>query len=396
MNAQQGGLSLRRALLLALLGLCILLSCVVVRPAAKRSLIAWLRGGAALARHAQQPRRRRRRAAAAATAAAADAQPRALGSSRHALEDVPAPPPDGLPIPNVVHMIFGLAPDFGHMKFGLTHYLAVLGARLHIAPALLKWHYRYLPDGVWWECARPALTLHKVEDVTHVHGKPKAMRVQHKADVLRMQLLLEEGGMYIDSDVIPVRSFQDLRKYPLVMGQEEAAGQSGLANAVILAAPNTTFMRRWWGEYASFEPDKQWAYHSVILPRALHGQHPGEVTALSGSAFFRPCWTDLTAMYDADDGYSYRDNYAVHLWTSADANKQELLRRLSVGDIFRGRGSFQRRARQLLVEAAAQGQLCGYAAAQVAYYAAAGGGAEGVLRDWPGAGGNSSSSSGGG
>jgi hypothetical protein len=389
MSAQQGGLSLRRALLLALLGLCILLSCVVVRPAAKRSLIAWLRSGA-LARHGsqQQPRRRRRRRAAAAAAAQ---QPRQLGSSRHALEDAPAPAPDGLPIPNVVHMIFGLSPDFGHMKFGLTHYLAVLGARLHIAPAQLKWHYRFLPDGVWWECARPALTLHKVEDVTHVHGRPKAMRVQHKADVLRMQLLLGEGGMYIDSDVIPLRSFQDLRKYPLVMGQEEAAGQSGLANAVILAAPNTTFMRRWWGEYASFEPDKQWAYHSVILPRALHGQHPGEVTALSGSAFFKPCWTDLTAMYDADDGYSYRDNYAVHLWTSADANKQELLRRLSVGDIFRGRGSFQRRARQLLVEAAAQGQLCGYAAAQVAYYAAAGRGAEGVLRDWPGAGGNSSS-----
>jgi hypothetical protein len=67
MSAQQGGLSLRRALLLALLGLCILLSCVVVRPAAKRSLMAWLRSGA-LARPGSppQPRRRRRRRAAAA------------------------------------------------------------------------------------------------------------------------------------------------------------------------------------------------------------------------------------------------------------------------------------------------------------------------------------------
>ena len=367
--------SLRRLLLLALLSLCIVLSCVVARPSVKRSLIAWLRAP----RTRQQHRRRR----ADGAVAAAPQAPRALGSSHRAFEDAAVAPEAGLPIPNVVHLIFGLEPNFGHMKFGLSHYLAVLGARMYIAPALIKWHYKYLPDGMWWECARPSLYLHKVEDVTHVHGKPKAMRVQHKADILRMQIMLSEGGMYIDSDVIPLRSFQDLRKYPLVMGMEEAAGQSGLANAVILAAPNTTFIQRWWAEYASFEPDKQWAYHSVILPRQLHGQHPGEVTALSGSAFFKPCWTDLTAMYDRDDGYSYRDNYAVHLWTSADSNKQEMLRRLSVGDIFRGGGSFHRRARQLLAEAAAQGQLCGMAARQVEYYMAPDSGAEDVKRDWP-------------
>jgi hypothetical protein len=149
----------------------------------------------------------------------------------------------------------------------------------------------------------------------------------------------------------------------------------------MLAPRNSTFLRRWWGEYASFEPEKQWAYHSVILPRMLHGQHPQEVAALPGSAFFKPSWTDLTAMYDKDDFYSYRDNYAVHLWTSADVNKQEYLRRLSLGDIFKGGGSFQRRMRRFLVEALEQGQLCSAAASQVAFYASAAGG-KGVVRDW--------------
>jgi hypothetical protein len=104
---------------------------------------------------------------------------------------------DGLPVPNVVHFVFGLEQSFGHIKFGLLHYLAILGAAVHIRPQQIKWHYQYVPEGTWWECAKPVLTLHKVDDVTHVHGKPKAMRVQHKADILRMQIMLNEGGMYI-------------------------------------------------------------------------------------------------------------------------------------------------------------------------------------------------------
>ena len=59
---------------------------------------------------------------------------------------------------------------------------------------------------------------------------------------------------------------------------------------------------RWWAEYVHFEPDKQWAYHSVLLPRQLHADHPGEVLVLSDKAFFYPLWTQLTAMYDRDDG----------------------------------------------------------------------------------------------
>ena len=96
-----------------------------------------------------------------------------------------------------------------------------------------------------------------------------------------------------------MRSFQELRKYPLVMGQE---ADNGLCNAVILGQPNTTFINRWWAEYVHFEPDKQWAYHSVILPRQLQADHPTEVTVLSNKAFFWPIWTQLTAMYDEDDG----------------------------------------------------------------------------------------------
>ena len=324
--------STRRVLTLTSLILIILLATFGSRPSVKRALVSYLSPGRLLRRGRRGSRGPR---SAAVLEAASAVEGRAVaaaigegaGGGGGGGGGGGAPYDDGLPIPDVVHFVFGLEASFGHIKFGLLHYLAVLGARTRIAPRVIKWHYNYIPEGIWWECARPALTLHKVEDVTHVHGKPKAMRVQHKADVLRMQIMLNEGGMYIvrglkvlsvcpprapalplppsplsspqDSDVIPLRSFQELRRYPLVMGEE---ADNGLCNAVMLGQPNTTFINRWWAEYVHFEPDKQWAYHSVILPRQLQAEHPEEVTVLSNKAFFWPLWTQLTAMYDEDDG----------------------------------------------------------------------------------------------
>jgi len=71
--------------------------------------------------------------------------------------------------------------------------------------------------------------------------------------------------------------------------------------------------------------------------------------------------------------YDYHDNYAVHLWTSADAGHRERLSRLSINDIFYGNGSFHRVARKLLRDAESKGALCGYASEQVRAWEAAGG-----------------------
>ncbi len=273
-------------------------------------------------------------------------------------QPTPKPKPV-LPVPNIVHFIFGLEENFGHIKFGFIHYLAVLGAAVHIHPDEVRLHYLYQPSGEWWDCARPHLKLVKEDDVTEVYGKPMKMKVAHKADIIRMRIMREEGGIYLDSDVIPLRSFEELRRYNLSMGLE---GEEGLCNAVLVGAPNTTFINRWWQEYRTFDAEKQWAYHSVIVPRQLQRRHPSEVTVLSDRAFFTPMWTQLRAMYDQDDGYDYHANFAVHLWTSADDRQRIRLSKLTPRDVFEGEGSFHRRMRHFLAEALEMGKLCEAAA----------------------------------
>ena len=135
-------------------------------------------------------------------------------------------------VPSHVHYIFGMEPTFGHISFGLMHYISILGTVLYIKPERISWHHRFLPnasENVWWSCSQRHVTPREVGDVTMVHGRfIPSMHVAHKADILRMQIMREEGGIYVDSDVIPLRSFDELRRLAgskLVMGKEEAAGQ---------------------------------------------------------------------------------------------------------------------------------------------------------------------------
>jgi len=269
-------------------------------------------------------------------------------------------------VPSHVHYIFGMEPTFGHMSFGLMHYISILGTVLYIKPERISWHHRFLPnasENVWWSCAQKHVMPREVGDVTMVHGRfIPSMHVAHKADILRMQIMREEGGIYVDSDVIPLRSFDELRRLAgnkLVMGKEEAAGQSGMANAVLVGAPNSSFINRWWEHYKDFEGTKGcWACHSVLLPKRLAGEHPEEIVILGPNTFFRPTWAELKPLYEIDDQYDYIDNFAVHLWTSQEAKSYNRLTKLAPADVWSGKGSFHRVARRVLADAAAAGLLC--------------------------------------
>ena len=285
---------------------------------------------------------------------------------------------DDMAIPNIVHFVFGMEENFGHMGFSLMHYIALLGAALNVR-APIFWHHRFLPpaDNVYWSCAASLVTPVEVADVTEVHGKFfPTLHVAHKADVIRLNVLRSTGGIYLDSDVIALRSFDELRRLGgaerFVMGREEVPGQSGLCNAVLIGAPNSSFVNRWWARYDSFDPQikpgdgKSWAYHSVILPRELAGASPHDIAIVGPSAFFSPGWDKLKELYEEDDGYNYRDNFAVHLWTSAENKRYGGLAKLTVEGVFAGKGSFHRVARKVLTEAADAGLLCDYIAKQVA------------------------------
>ena len=268
-------------------------------------------------------------------------------------------------VPNIVHYIYGLE-NVSLVPFGLLQYISILGTLLYIRPDKILWHHKFVPDekAIWWPCALPHLALTPAEPVREVHGRfmPNILQ-QHQSDITRFRILNESGGIYLDTDIIPLRSFGILRMHEFLMGKEGNA-ENALCNAVLIATPKARFLQRWWATYNSFDVN-EWANHSVYIPALLQRQFPDECVALSNRAFFTPGGDMLDSLYTYDDGYDFQDNFAMHLWTSANADYRAHLIHLTIEDIFHGKGSFHRIARQVLIESFSAGLLCGRARAEM-------------------------------
>jgi GR25 family glycosyltransferase involved in LPS biosynthesis len=280
-------------------------------------------------------------------------------------------------VPNVVHFVY--TPRV-QPRLDVWIYISVLSAAINTEPDAIRWHHRALPQGPWWECTRPLLTsLDVVDDVTSIHGRPfPNLSEAHKSDVIRLQVLMREGGIYLDTDALVLRSFDPLRTRNAVsLGKDAANDDDALVGSGVLVAPrNASFLQRWWAEYRSFDHTK-WSTHSCEVSRQLAERYPDEAHLLPHTAFYPRSWNrpHLAIAYEADDCRSEADSYAVHKYNSAvdgtargkwvpptddhvadgaaiDGAAAEM------EAVWLGKGSLHRVARKILRKALAAGRLC--------------------------------------
>lgn len=125
--------------------------------------------------------------------------------------------PVGESIPKIVHFIYGLRDP--NPQLDLIHYLAIKSAHDIIKPEKIMFHYHYMPTGNNFERARHMLTLNKVDLVEQVFDRPVS-HYAHRADVVRLQVLEQYGGIYLDLDVISLKPIDKLLDREFVMAQE--------------------------------------------------------------------------------------------------------------------------------------------------------------------------------
>lgn len=243
-------------------------------------------------------------------------------------------------IPNILHFVFGMAPDFGGKPFSLVHYLSVRSAVDLNKPSAAFFHYQYEPEGEWWEKAKPLLTLNKIMAPDSFMGRP-LFHVAHKADVVRLQVLKETGGIYLDLDTICIKPLTGLLHYSFAIGQELKAAYvpknwrqrlkvklglirynntaTGLCNAVLISEKNSGFVTLWLNEYKSFRSkgrDKFWNEHSVQVPERLAALHPEMITQLNPYAFHYPLYDNAGLKSMFEEVREFPKAYLHHLWES--------------------------------------------------------------------------------
>jgi hypothetical protein len=224
--------------------------------------------------------------------------------------------------------------------FRFHHYISMLSAYKHIQPTKVMFWHEKVPEGDWWAKIRervPVIEMKYRKGPTEIHGNHIG-NPAHKSDIVRLEAVMEYGGIYTDLDVIVLKSFDPLLKYNTTLGYETGAGAAnGLCNGIIISRPRAKFLEIWHYEYRSFK-DGQWAVHSVLVPARLAKKYPSLIHT-EAKSLHRPNWLETKWLYNNGSLYDWSRNYAVHLWYrfhNVDHNPEDIkMLNTTMGELFR-------------------------------------------------------------
>ncbi|CAG8549589.1 16128_t:CDS:2 [Racocetra persica] len=246
-------------------------------------------------------------------------------------------------VPKILHYVY-LNEDPASLPFNFTHWLAFTSAIETIKPEKTYFHCIHEPKSYWYQLIKPKVSIMKTRIVTKIFGNPVNI-IQHKSDIIRMEVLRDFGGIYLDLDVIVLQPFDDLLYYDFTMGIEKT-NQSTLCNAAIVSRPFAPFLTRWMLGYKDFD-DSDWSRHSIRLPYNMSKVYSNDIHVLNATAFFWPTWMDehLDLAY-ASNNYNFSNQYIYHMWSTKSYYKY--LQYLSPKSIKSEETSFNRVVRKFL------------------------------------------------
>lgn len=221
-------------------------------------------------------------------------------------------------IPNQLHYVHL---SRGGREWKLHHFLSVKSAYIRSGVEKIYLWVDDEPEGEWWDKTKELVIIKKIEPPTEIFGKPITQQA-HKSDVIRLQVLLEYGGIYVDTDTIFVKSFKYLLSNKFVLGQQNIKGCEGFCPAVILSEKNSLFGQYWLAgfkdSFGGGPPGSDtWCTHSVQYPQWLSKQIPNEITILNHEAFFWPLYHQPHIEMLFEKNMNFPNAFSHHLWESS-------------------------------------------------------------------------------
>lgn len=251
-------------------------------------------------------------------------------------------------IPHIFHFIYFTPYAAPAKVFPLSYYLAIKSAINVNQPQEVIFHFDREPVGEWWEKITPFITLHKME-APNTFMSSQIIHPAHKADIVRLLLLKETGGIYLDLDTICVKPLTCFLDSSFVIGWELKAPytpknwrqqlkfnirkqfgfikpieqESVFCNGVLLAEKNSEFVNCWINEYKTFRSkgrDKYWNEHSSVVPQRLANEHPQLITIVDPYSFHYPLYTKAGLKSMFEEVTTFPQSFIHHVWESFSWN----------------------------------------------------------------------------
>lgn len=229
-------------------------------------------------------------------------------------------------IPRFFHFVYGLRRQTE--PFHLVHYLCLESCLRVNRPDRLLFHYHHEPWGEYWDLVRDRIQLVQIPRPEFLKGyryterHMEKYRYAHESDFVRLDPLIEHGGVYADIDTLFINPVPDsLFEKMFVLAKEDdvldvASGRvhPSLCNAFIMSAPGAEFGLLWRSSLAKAF-DGSWSRHSTLLPADLARERPELIHIEPAYTVYPFMWTreDLRRLLEGcepvDAGVA-----SIHLW----------------------------------------------------------------------------------
>jgi hypothetical protein len=252
-------------------------------------------------------------------------------------------------IPNILHFIYLKNPkSIGNKNFGLTHFLSIKSAIEINKPEKAFLHYNEEQPGEFWKMAKLLCQTKIVKLPSQIFGVPIS-HIAHSADILKYQILLETGGIYLDTDIIHKKPMTELLSHKFVLGRQGFPGfegVNGFCNAVILSKPNSEFLQKWLEGYdpknsiAPFVGFRSTGYDDFysemsseyphFLAEIMLRENPGIIHIEPNSSFFYPMYNNSGLKMLFEENHDFPAAFCHHFWESA---AKDYLEKLTIDQI---------------------------------------------------------------
>ena len=223
-------------------------------------------------------------------------------------------------IPNIAHFVF----FYSKRDFLFVQYIAIVSARI-VNNCDVIIHYTIMPEGKFTDILKndSRIIWKHVPDVPSTVGEKQIIRIEHRVDFYKINVMYEMGGICLDLDTVCVRPWHHLLHNKFVGGIESVEGQMyGLCCAVFMTEVHGEFMKTWKDRYEDFFNPLSWNACSVYLPGMISKEYLMSVddtvldpmcTVLFPESFFLLHWGECEKIWN--DEYDIPDELiTLHLW----------------------------------------------------------------------------------
>ena len=172
----------------------------------------------------------------------------------------------------MIHFIYPVTPKTRPWSL-VNHAAVMLARRHHPNDEIIIWTNE--PESSFRMRISAALTHSEIRSIalpTHIEGVEIGWP-QYIADVMRLQILIEHGGVYMDTDIL-LRQPLDahigfVESSRVALMSWETPQKTSVCNALMISPPGNEFVAEWLRRIPQALQSPTWAQGGVVLPAQI-------------------------------------------------------------------------------------------------------------------------------